>query len=50
MVTRRNKLAFMTLRSAPNAQYEIRVFSHALGGLIANLFPRTWELFNGGKS
>jgi len=41
----RNWLAFLTLRSAPNAQYEIRVFAHALGKIIAARFPRTWALF-----
>ena len=41
----RNWLAFLTLRQAPNAQYEIRVFANALGEIIAEKFPRTWELF-----
>lgn len=41
----RNWLAFITLRSAPTAQWEIRQYSDALGGLIAEHFPRTWELF-----
>lgn len=45
----RNWLAFMTLRSAPNAQYEIRVFSDALGTFIERLHPRTWELFQMGR-
>jgi hypothetical protein len=30
---------------APDAQYEIRVYANAVGQLIAELFPRTWELF-----
>ena len=45
----RNWLAFITLRSAPNAQYEIRVFSDAIGRVISSAFPRTWELFEGRK-
>lgn len=43
----RGWLAFMTLRSAPSAQYEIRVYSQALGRFIAQIFPRTWALFDG---
>lgn len=45
----RNWLAFLTLRSAPGAQYEIRVFADAVGQIIAERFPRTWELFAAGK-
>ena len=41
----RNWLAFLTLRMAPDAQYEIRVYANAVGELIAQHFPRTWELF-----
>ena len=41
----RNWLAFMTLRSAPNAQKEIRVYSEAIGELVEIYYPRTWELF-----
>lgn len=41
----RNWLAFLTLRMAPNAQYEIRMYADAVGTLIADRFPRTWELF-----
>lgn len=45
----RGWLAFMKLRSAPSAQWEIRQFSDALGrSIIAEKFPRTWELFDGG--
>lgn len=44
----RNWLAFLTLRMAPNAQYEIRQYANALGDLIAAKFPRTWKLFIGG--
>ena len=46
----RNWLAFLTLRMAPDAQYEIRVYANAVGQLIAELFPRTWELFVEGRS
>lgn len=45
----RNWLGFMTLRSAPNAQWEIRQFSDAVGRIIAHKFPRTWELFSEGR-
>ena len=41
----RNWLAFLTLRRAPNAQYEIRQYADAVGKLVAQAFPRTWELF-----
>lgn len=41
----RGWLAFMTLRSSPKAQYEIRVYSDAVGKLIEKHFRRTWELF-----
>lgn len=41
----RNWLGFLTLRMAPNAQWEIRQFANAVGNLIASLYPRTWELF-----
>lgn len=46
----RNWLAFMTLRSDPAAQWEIRQFSYALGDIIAQRFPHTWKLYieNGG--
>jgi thymidylate synthase (FAD) len=41
----RNWLSFLTLRMAPNAQWEIRQYADAVGDLIKNNFPRTWELF-----
>lgn len=41
----RNWLSFMTLRSAPNAMKEIRVYSDALGQILASKFPRTFALF-----
>ncbi len=45
----RNWLAFLTLRQAPQAQWEIREFANAVGKIIADRFPRTWELFEKGK-
>lgn len=45
----RGWLNFLTLRMAPAAQYEIRVFAGALGGIIAEKFPRTWALFEEGR-
>ena len=41
----RNWLAFLTLRMAPNAQWEIRQYANALSWFIAEQFPRTWALF-----
>lgn len=41
----RNWLAFLTLRMAPNAQWEIRQYASAVGEIIAEAFPRTWALF-----
>ena len=45
----RNWLAFLTLRSAPTAQWEIRQYADEVGRLIAVRFPRTWELFERGR-
>lgn len=45
----RNWLAFLTLRSDPHAQEEIRVYADAVGEMIAKNFPRTWALFVEGK-
>jgi len=45
----RNWLAFLTLRMDPNAQWEIRQFALALGLIIAEEFPKTWELFSANK-
>jgi thymidylate synthase (FAD) len=42
----RNWLAFLTLRQAPQAQWEIREYANAVGTLIADRFPRIWELFS----
>lgn len=41
----RNWLAFLTLRKAPAAQWEIRQYADAVGELIAECFPHTWVLF-----
>lgn len=41
----RNWLQFLTLRMDPAAQWEIRQYANAVGGLIAEKFPYTWELF-----
>jgi thymidylate synthase (FAD) len=41
----RNWLGFLTLRMAPSAQWEIRQYANALGTLVAEAFPKTWDLF-----
>ena len=41
----RNWLHFLSLRMAPNAQWEIRRYANALGDIIGSLYPRTWALF-----
>lgn len=45
----RNWLAFLTLRMAPNAQWEIRQYANAVGEILSKQFPRTWEIFVEGK-
>ena len=42
----RNWLAFLTLRMAKEAQWEIRQYANVVGQLINDNFPRTWKLFN----
>lgn len=42
----RNWLAFLTLRMDEGAQWEIRQFANAVGEVIAEHFPKTWELFS----
>jgi thymidylate synthase (FAD) len=42
----RNWLAFMTLRMAPNAQKEIRLFANVVGQMVEKQFPRTYRLFD----
>lgn len=46
----RNWLAFLTLRLAPNAQWEIRQYASAVGILVEQKFPRTWSLFSAEKA
>jgi thymidylate synthase (FAD) len=41
----RNWLAFMTLRCAPNAQYEIQQFALAVAKIVSTQFPRTYKLW-----
>ncbi len=41
----RNWLGFLTLRMDTAAQWEIRQYANAVGDVIAQRFPRTWELF-----
>lgn len=41
----RNWMAFLTLRSHPSAQWEIREYADAVGTLIGERFPQTWKLF-----
>lgn len=42
----RNWLGFLRLRQAPAAQWEIREYADAVGELIAECFPKTWELYS----
>lgn len=42
----RNWLAFLTLRNAPNAQWEIQEYARALDSILTEIFPRTMELFH----
>lgn len=42
----RNWLAFLTLRMAPQAQWEIREYASAVHELLTPHFPRTLALFN----
>ncbi len=41
----RNWLGFVSLRAHPDAQWEIQQYASAVGELIAQQFPRTWNLF-----
>lgn len=45
----RNWLAFLTLRMATAAQWEIRQYANAVGEIVKDRFPRTWELFISGS-
>jgi len=40
----RNWLAFLKLRCAPNAQFEIRQYADAVAALVKQHFPRTYEV------
>jgi len=42
----RNWLAFLTLRQAPNAQWEIQQYANVVADLLTEKFPKTMELFN----
>jgi thymidylate synthase (FAD) len=41
----RNWIAFLTLRQDSAAQWEIRQYADAVGELIQEKFPRTWDLY-----
>lgn len=41
----RNWLLFLTLRMDEHAQWEIRQYANAVGKLVEQRFPRTWQLF-----
>lgn len=43
----RNWLAFLTLRLAPQAQWEIRKFAGEVARIVESSFPRTYALFAG---
>jgi thymidylate synthase (FAD) len=45
----RNWLAFLQLRMDAGAQWEIRQYAEAVGGFVAERFPRTYELFQEGR-
>lgn len=46
----RNWLQFLTLRMDVAAQWEIRQYANAVGKLVEQLFPRTWQLFTEGMN
>lgn len=46
----RGWLAFLALRTAKDAQYEIRMYAHAVHDILRDAFPRTLALFDEGKS
>ena len=41
----RNWLAFLTLRQAPEAQWEIRQYANAVAEIVKKLFPQTHKLY-----
>lgn len=46
----RNWLAFLTLRCAPQAQWEIRQYANELQRMLGFLYPRVMQLYMEGKS
>jgi len=46
----RNWLSFLTLRTAANAQYEIREYAQRVQELLTGIFPRTLALFEQGQA
>jgi thymidylate synthase (FAD) len=46
----RNWLAFLTLRTAENAQWEIRQYANVVASYVRIAFPRTYELFAEGRN
>jgi thymidylate synthase (FAD) len=46
----RNWLGFLTLRMAPQAQWEIRQFAEGVHGALRVKFPRTLALFDAGRT
>jgi thymidylate synthase (FAD) len=46
----RNWLAFVTLRYDPQAQWEIRQYAKCVADILAETFPKTWELYVEKKS
>lgn len=45
-----NWLRFLSLRNHSHAQWEIRQYAKAVESLVVLLFPRTWDLFNEGRT
>lgn len=41
-----NLLHFITLRNHPHAQWEIQEYARALGEVVQDLFPFTWDAFD----
>jgi thymidylate synthase (FAD) len=46
----RNWLGFLTLRADRGAQWEIQEYARAVGTIIKQEMPRTWELFDLGRA
>lgn len=45
----RNWLAFLTLRDAPDAQWEIQQYAKAVASVVKLLHPRTYDIYVGGR-